>query len=93
MIGPAGAAGAALATTFSGRAVGATFLVRPVRSELDCERGRVVDEASLGRVDTPFRALLLGAPDARFLGDMSAKCQQYNVYNGAPPLLDDVCFQ
>jgi hypothetical protein len=92
-MGPTGAAGGAPATAFGGRDEGATFLVRPVRSELDCERGRVVDDASLGRVDTPFRALLLGAPDARFLGDMSVNCQQDNIYNSAPPLLDDVCFQ
>ena len=53
--------------TFGGRAAGITPLLNPVKSELDCDRGRVVEEASLGRVETPFRELLLGVPDARFL--------------------------
>lgn len=45
-----------------------TPLVNPVKRELDCDRGRVVEEAILGRVDTPpFRELLLGVPEARFL--------------------------
>lgn len=40
----------------------------PLNSELECERGRVVDEANLGKAEgPPFRELLLGAPDARFL--------------------------
>lgn len=54
--------------TLGGRGAGITPLVNPVNSELDCDRGRVVDEASLGSVDTPpFRELLLGVPEARFL--------------------------
>jgi len=64
VIGPTAAA------VMGGRgAVDTTPLVRPVNSELECERGRVVEEASLGKVETPpFRVLLLlGAPDARFL--------------------------
>ena len=51
--------------------LGTIPLDNPVRIELDCERGRVVDEASLGRVETPFRELLLGAPEARFLHTVS----------------------
>lgn len=53
--------------TLGGRVAGITPLVKPVKSEPDWDRGRVVDEASLGRVETPFRELLLGVPDARFL--------------------------
>ena len=36
-------------------------------SELECERGLVVEEASFGNVFAPFRAVPLGVPDARFL--------------------------
>lgn len=53
--------------TFGGRVAGITPLLKPVNIELDCDRGRVVEEASLGSVETPFRELLLGVPDARFL--------------------------
>jgi len=53
--------------TFGGRAAGITPLLKPVNIELDCDRGRVVEEASLGSVETPFREVLLGVPDARFL--------------------------
>jgi len=58
------AAGDALA----GRGVGSEPLVSPVSNELECDRGRVADDAaSLGSVDAPFRELLFGVPEARFL--------------------------
>lgn len=38
---------------------------KPDNSELECERGRVVEEASLGNAFAPFRAVPLGVPDAR----------------------------
>jgi hypothetical protein len=40
---------------------------KPDNSELECERGRVVEEASFGNAFAPFRAVPLGVPDARFL--------------------------
>lgn len=40
---------------------------KPDNSELECERGRVVEEASFGNALVPFRAVPLGVPDARFL--------------------------
>jgi len=39
----------------------------PDNRELDEERGRVEEEAILGKLELPLRELLLGAPDARFL--------------------------
>lgn len=39
--------------------------------ELECERGRVVDEASFGKAFVPFREFPLGAPEALFLRGMS----------------------
>lgn len=47
------------------RLIEGTALLKPDRSELDWDRGLVVDAAILGRA-APFRELL-GAPDARFL--------------------------
>lgn len=41
---------------------------RPDNSELECDRGRVVEDASFGNVFVPFRAVPLGVPDARLLG-------------------------
>ncbi len=70
VIGPAGAAGA---TRLGGRDMGTIVLVS---SELDCERGRVVDDASLGSADAPFREVLLGAPEARFLCETVSICQK-----------------
>jgi hypothetical protein len=40
---------------------------KPDNSELECERGRVVEEASFGNALAPFRAVPLGVPDARLL--------------------------
>ena len=50
--------------------------------ELECDRGRDVDEANLGNPDVPLRELLLGAPDALFLDIMLVstgclRCQQH----------------
>lgn len=39
---------------------------KPDNSELECERGRVVEEASFGNALAPFRAVPL-VPDARLL--------------------------
>jgi len=44
-------------------------LGKPVKSELECDLGRVVEDAILGKVDTPFLVVLVGVPDARFLLD------------------------
>lgn len=46
---------------------GSILRVIPVTTDPDCERGRVVDEAILGRPLVPFRELLVGVPEARFL--------------------------
>jgi len=62
--------------TFGGRAAGITPLLKPVNIELDWDRGRVVEEASLGSAETPFRELLLGVPDARFLRNQHLKVDQ-----------------
>ena len=35
--------------------------------ELECDRGRDVDDANFGNPAVPLRELLLGAPDALFL--------------------------
>jgi len=42
-------------------------LPNPPTIEFEWERGRVVDDAILGRAETPFRELLLGVPEARLL--------------------------
>lgn len=62
--------------TFGGREAGIIPLLKPVNIELDCDRGRVVEEASLGSVETPFRELLVGVPDARFLRNQHLKGDQ-----------------
>ena len=87
VIGPAGAAGA---TRLGGRDMGTIVLVS---SELDCERGRVVDDASLGSADAPFREVLLGAPEARFLCETVSICQKKGGRGNLSPLLDHIRFQ
>jgi hypothetical protein len=57
-------------------------------------RGRVFDDASFGKPAPPFRALPLGAPEARFLHNnihvttTSQKRENINV-----PLLDHIGLQ
>jgi hypothetical protein len=59
------------------------------------ERGRVEDEASLGNVDAALRAVLLGAPEARFLTPQMGNNLKRNVRQKAIhiPLLNHVCLQ
>lgn len=52
--------------TGAARVLGVILVPSPTNRELDCERGRVVEDASLGKVEAPFREVL-GVPEARFL--------------------------
>jgi hypothetical protein len=63
----------------------------PDNKEPECERGRVVDEAILGRVDDPFRELPPGAPEARFL--QAVRWKDRGTGGSCVPLLDHVCFK
>jgi hypothetical protein len=59
------------------------------------ERGRVEDEASLGNADAALRAVLLGAPEARFLAPQMGIKFTRSVRQKALhiPLLNHVCLQ
>lgn len=57
----------AAAATVDVRPAGSIPLAKPDTIDPDCERGRVVDDAILGRPLVGFRELLLGAPEVRFL--------------------------
>lgn len=53
------------------RVAGLIRVPRPDRRELECERGREVEGASFGVVEVVLREPPVGAPEARFLGEVS----------------------